>query len=224
MPSVDIHMAPINKPRGKGIAEFKPWNHPLVQAHAWGFLPMYGWQVKFIIECSKPRAWVCGSFANESGKTSLLVSLFGLSVMSAFPGAKVISTAGTEDQIRGQLFDGLQAKIGPYEKNGWKCNVNDLKASGPSLCGMPPSTWEGIVPRSPLTFEGYHGKWARDSNGLWRWMPICIIFDESKSIDDERFEAVQRIDPDWFMAVSSPGRDHGWFYEAINPEMFEIAP
>lgn len=207
-------------PRKKGIAEFSPWNHPLVQASAWGILPMYDWQVKFIEEASKSRAWVCGSFNNEAGKTSTLVTLMGLSVLAAFPGAKVISTAGTEDQIRGQLFDGLASKIAPYARNGWKCSITDLHLTAPSVCGMPSSEWIGIVPRSPLTFEGYHGKWARDAKGAWRWMPICVIFDESKSIDDERFEAVQRIDPDWFMAVSSPGLDSGWFYESINPEMF----
>jgi len=211
----------MSEPRKKGVAEFEVWNHPLAQAGAWGMLELYDWQKKFLTECAKPRAWVCGSFNNEAGKTSTLVTLFGLSVMAAFPGAKVISTAGTEDQIRGQLFDGLATKVGLYRGNGWKCSINDLHLTAPSVCGMPPSEWIGIVPKSPLTFEGYHGKWAKDDNGLWRWMPICVIFDESKSIEDERFEAVQRIDPDWFMAVSSPGGEHGWFYRSINPEMFE---
>ena len=36
---------------------------------------------------------------NESGKTSVVIPVLGLSFMTAFPGAQVVSTAGVERQI-----------------------------------------------------------------------------------------------------------------------------
>jgi len=196
-------------------AEFNEYNHPLTQAYFWGVPPLYGWQETVIRQLAQPRSRVVLSTCNESGKTSLIVPLFGLSVMAAFPGATVFSTAGAEEQIKGQLFRYLHAKVRPYKDSGWLCSLAALEVRAPEVRGLR-SRWIGRVPRQALTMEGYHSHLEPDSEGDLVYCPVCVILDEAKALQQDVLEAAYRINPDWLLVVSTPGMDEGMFYEAMD--------
>lgn len=204
----------------KGRAEFSSFNHPLVQAQLWSMPALYDWQAEIINEAARTGARTVVSTNNESGKTRILVPLFGLSVMAAFPGATVFSTAGAEEQVRGQLFKYLDGIIRPYFGTGWNVNSNDLTVAAPKIRGLR-SRWISRVPRDALTIEGYHGGWEKDSKGAWCWCPVCVIIDEAKSVDEAVFEAAWRIDPDFLFVISTPGEDSGPFYNAVDPDTLD---
>jgi hypothetical protein len=191
-----------------------------MQASVWGMPSLYDWQAEIITEASLPGAKVAASFCNSAGKTRILVPLLGLSVMSAFPGATVVSTAGAEEQIEGQLFKYLEGMLRPYEAAGWSVSTSGLTVKGPKVNGLQ-SRWIARVPKDALTLEGYHGEWAPDDKGVLHWCPVCVIIDEAKSVKEAVFEALFRIEPDWGLVVSTPGEDYGPFYDAIDPDTLE---
>jgi hypothetical protein len=172
------------------------------------------------MEASLPGARVAASFCNTAGKTRILVPLLGLSVMAAFPGATVATTAGAEEQIKGQLFKYLDSILRPYADSGWSVSVSDLTVMGPRIRGLR-SRWISRVPRDALTLEGYHGSWERDDQGNLCWCPVCFIIDEAKSVKQDIFEAAWRIEPDFLFVVSTPGEDFGPFFDAIDPQTLE---
>jgi len=183
--------------------------------------PLYEWQCEIITECAKPGSRVVVSTNNAAGKTSVLVPLFGLSVMSAFPGATVFSTAGAVEQIKGQLFSHLESMVRQYQAQGWKCIMSDeLSITAPAVNGLQ-SRWIARVPRDAETMEGYHGKWDIDNLGRPTWRPTCVIIDEAKSVDQAVFEAAWRIEPDFLFVISTPGDDWGPFFDAIDPDTLD---
>ena len=205
----------IRKPTGDAI--FHPLMHPLCFAESgkFAFPPLYQWQTDIINEVSKPRSRVCVSTCNESGKTNILIPLMGLSAMCAFPGCTIFSTAGVEEQIRGQLFKYLEAKLRPYTKpGGWNVSVSDLEIRAPAINGLR-SRWIARAPKDANSVEGYHGHWERDDKGNEVWCPVAVVIDEAKSVVREIFEAAARIDPDWLFVISTFDKDEGPFYEAM---------
>jgi hypothetical protein len=198
----------------KGIAEFNLLNHPLVMTHFFDMPePLYDWQYEVIENICKPRARCAVSTCNEAGKTNVIIPLLGLSIMCAFPGAKVFSTAGAEPQIKEQLWQYLEAKLRPYEKHGWTLVPSDMTVTAPKVeinGHTYRSKWTMRVPKDAKTMEGLHGSWNHG-----QWTPACIIIDEAKSVSHEIFEAAYRIDPDWFLVISTPGEDSGPFYDAM---------
>jgi hypothetical protein len=203
------------------IAIFSRFNHPLAQAPYWNISPLYYWQRRLIHHLAMPKSRVAISTCNGSGKTAEIVPLFGLSVMAAFPGAVVFSTAGAEEQIRGQLWKYLQGKVRPYEDNGWKIKSGEnLELWGPSIDGLN-SRWIGRVPSRALTMEGYHPFIDRGKSGQRYYRPVCLILDEAKSLDDTIFQAAYRIDPDWLLVISTPADSEGSFYNAIEPDQLQ---
>jgi hypothetical protein len=214
----------MGQPRHKTAAKvefhgFDEWNHPLRQRLWWGYPALYPAQQQFLRACSKVNSWTGASFGNGMGKT-FLMSLFGLSVMAAFPGAQVISTAGVEEQIKLQLFRHIAAAVRPFESTGWRYNADALWVRAPSFHGLPPSTWNARVPRSEETFQGFHQKEILGNDNKWHYCPTCLIYDECREIPEERYLMAQTIVPTWFVAVSSPGSPRGWFYDAIDPNRF----
>jgi hypothetical protein len=194
----------------KGVAVFPNQCEPLNMARYFDMPEeFYDWQAELLTEVAKPKSRVAVSTCNESGKTSLIVPLLGLSVMAAFPGSTVVSTAGAEEQIKGQLFNYITSKLRSYTDKGWKVTESELTVHAPEIDGLR-SRWIARVPKDALTLEGYHGSWKKG-----HWCPICFIIDEAKSVDKSIFEAAWRIDPDWFLVISTPGEDAGPFFEAM---------
>ena len=201
----------------KGEALFTDKNHPLMQAQMWGMPALYDWQQEIVGHVAVAGSRSVVSTGNGMGKTRVLVPLVGLSVMAAFPGATVVSTAGAESQITGQLFKYLGGIMRPYRDAGWGMSISSLTAWGPKRNGLQ-SKWVARVPKDPLTVEGYHGSWEQDDKKIWRWCPVCVIIDEAKSVDERVFEAAWRIDPDFLFVVSTPGEPDGPFYDAMDPD------
>ena len=190
--------------------------HPVRQAYNYFPFKLYDWQTDVLRAGAQPHSRVAVSTANESGKTSVVMPAFGLSAMVAFPGCRVYSTSGSERQVKEQLFDQqLRPMIERprFAKAGWRVSVSQLKVWAPNG-----STWLGYVCKDALNVEGFHGYWREDGGGRNRYSPCVYLMDESKSIPDAVYEAVKRIDPDFEIALSTPGKEAGWFYEAIGPE------
>ena len=194
--------------------------HPIQQASLWTDAVLYKWQRDLLEACARPKSRAAASTPNEAGKTSEIIPILGLSIMSAFPGALILSTAGTEQQIAGQLFPYLETKLSKYPE--WKISTDKLTVTGPSIDGLRPSRWKGYAPRDAKTAEGYHDAWARDNEGVMRFQPVCYIIDEAKSIRPGIVEAMMRIDPFFALMISTPGDDSGPFYDALNPDTIDL--
>lgn len=190
--------------------------HPLEQAHLWFPFGLYNWQADALKAAARPHSRVAESTCNEAGKTSVLIPVFGLSCMTAFPGCTVYSTSASERQVKFQLFeDQLRSIIErPHMQDaGWTIRVGtEMIVKAPNG-----STWLGYVCKDEKNVEGFHGKW-KEWKGVPRYCPCVYINDESKGIGDNIREAEKRIDPDFELSVSSPGEEVGWFYEAIDPD------
>jgi hypothetical protein len=195
-----------------------PGTHPVDMAHKFFPYPLYDWQYDFLCAAAIPHSRVIGSFPNEGGKTSSLIPIFGLSCMCAFPGCWVYSTSGSDRQVKEQLFEQQLRPLverKEWKKAGWKIKTgSELKVIAPNG-----STWLGYVCSDALTAEGFHGKWVDGPDAeTKRYCPCVYIVDEAKSVPDGVHEAIRRIDPDFLLAVSTPGKMAGWFYEGIDPD------
>jgi len=189
--------------------------HPLQQAYLWSGLELYEWQRDVIAEAAMPRSRIAVSTCNESGKTSTVLPIFGLSAMVAFPGCHVFSTSASEQQVKHQLFI---AQLEPIVSRlpGWNISTASMYVEAPNG-----SSWLGYKCKDAGNVEGFHGTWTRDAKGNPKYCPVIYMLDEAKSIGDDIFEAVLRIDPDFMIAISSPGAERGWFYDGVNPQLLE---
>lgn len=201
---------------------FGVYTHPLDQSHLYCPFPLYEWQRDVLAASARIHSRAVLSTANESGKTSTLIPVFGFSLMCAFPGCQVYSTSGSERQVKEQLFE---QQLRPYieqrhmQEAGWRIKTgSELKVTAPNG-----SVWVGYVCSNELTAEGFHGYWREDpKSGEKRYHPCVYIVDEAKSVGDGVHEAIRRIDPDFWLTVSTPGKESGWFYEAIDPDSLRV--
>lgn len=193
---------------------WEPGTDPVSQASMWVPERMYKWQMDILYDLMVLGARVSVVTPNESGKTSVLLPVFGLSFMAAFPGAQVVSTAGVERQIKENLWPVLKQSLRRYPK--WRI-VDDLEITAPGVRGMPGSTWKAFSTKDPDAAEGFHSRWYRDEDGVIRYAPLAVIIDEAKSFDnDDMFRAFQRCSPDVWLVISTPGEDTGPFYDCFH--------
>lgn len=190
---------------------------PIAQASRWVPERMYPWQVKSLRECSKPGARVAVVTPNESGKTSVVIPVLGLSWMAAFPGSQVVSTSGVERQIKHQLWPVLKATLRKFPQ--WQI-TDDLRVKAPGIRGLPGSQWEAFTTKDPQYAEGFHPRFYKDEDGNVRYAPLLIIVDEAKSFNDAEmmFAFQKRCDPDVLLMISTPGEDNGPFFDAFHKE------
>jgi len=187
---------------------------PVALSQMWVAERLYPWQARVLTACTQRGAGVATVTPNESGKTAVVLPCLGLGFMAAFPGAQVVSTAGVERQITGQLWPVLRATLARYPR--WSI-TDDLRIRAPAIRGLPPSTWTGFTTKDPEYAEGFHARWYRDEEGTLVYAPLCMIIDEAKSFDDpEFFTAFERCDPDVWLVASTPGEDTGPFFDCFN--------
>jgi len=198
-------------PLGTGLVE---------QSHFWvGNIPLYPWQIDILIAAMEPHSRVIFSTANESGKTSLVGVVFLLSIMLRFPGASCFATSGSERQIEEQLFgDNLVPIVERLKKKDprWQVLTGKMKVTAPNG-----STCLCYVCKKAQNVEGFHGKWVPDDNGELIYRPCAYLLDECKSVPDGIHEGVRRIDPDFMVAMSTPGEMNGFFHSGIDPDTLE---
>lgn len=188
---------------------------PVAQWPLWVPQEPYAWQKKVLRKCCTSGARVACVTPNESGKTSKVIPVLGLSWMAAFPGAQVVSTAGVERQITAALWPVLKGALGKYPN--WNI-TDDLHIRAPSWNGIPGSEWVAFATRDAKRAEGFHSRWFEDENGKEVYAPLLIIIDEAKAFDDPEmmFAFMQRCSPDAFLMISTPGEDTGDFYDAFH--------
>ena len=197
---------------------FAPGTHPFDQVGLYIPFPLYGWQHDALAAAARPKSRCCLATCNFSGKTSIVIPAFGFAIMNAFPGAQILSTSGIAMQVKEQLFEQQLKPLVEQEhmkKSGWKIKTGDsCKVTSPNG-----STWLGYVTAKDSTFEGFHSYWRKnEKTGEKRYCPLVFLIDEAKSVGDGVHEAIRRIDPDFMIALSTPGTENGWFYEAIAPD------
>ena len=193
---------------------------PVSQASLWVPEQMYPWQCKVLYDCMVQGSRVACVTPNESGKTSVVVPVMGLSWMAAFPGAQVVSTAGVERQITTGLWPILRATLSG--RPAWRI-TEDLRITAPSIRGLPGSTWEAFTTKDPEYAEGFHPRFFRDEDGVQVYAPLLVIIDEAKTFQGEQGHQmirtfVKRCSPDALLMISTPGEDDGPFYDAFHSE------
>lgn len=184
---------------------------PISMASFWGAEDPYPWQHNIWRDVWADGSRVLGTFPNEAGKTTTIIANIGLSFMSAFPGAQIVSTAGSFRQISEQLWPVVRDKISKYPE--WR--MNDEKLTAPSIRGCRPSTWTIFSTDDSKKAEGYHHQKGTDENGNRVEYPLMYIIDEAKTVDSGIFEAMYRCDPDHALVVSSPGEEEGEYYSLV---------
>jgi hypothetical protein len=199
---------------------WSPGNSPIEQASRWVPERMYQWQVDTLRDCMVRGSQVSVVTPNESGKTSVVIPVLGLSWMAAFPGSMVVSTAGVERQIKEQLWPVLRQTLAPHDQ--WQI-TDGLTIRAPSVRGWPGSKWEAFTTKDPDYAEGWHPRWYRNKKGELVYAPLLIIVDEAKSFDDEEmmFAFVNRCDPDCIIQISTPGEEEGPFYDSLHKDKAE---
>ena len=199
--------------------QWGPGTHPLDQAHYYTPFPLYPWQIDLLNAGARPKSRVIESDCNKSGKTSVIIPVFGFSCMMAFPGCQVLSTSGDSRQVKEQLFEQQLRPLVMQESwqlAGWKINISDasMKVRAPNG-----STWLGYVTGRDTTFEGFHGyKRPDEKTGKQRYCPLIFLVDEAKSTSDSVHDSIRRIDPDFWITLSTPGTASGWFYDGVGPD------
>lgn len=196
--------------------QWPPGCHPLDQAFLWSPVPLYKWQADVLTAAAQPHSRVALSTCNESGKTSIIAPIFLLSVMAAFPGARCFAQSGSEQQVQEQLFEEhIVPLVEPLTEKGWRLQRSNMKVTAPNgsslLC---------YVCKDPNKVEGFHGH-VNKHTGVYQ--PCAYLSDEAKGIIDPINEAVRRIDPDFWIVESTPGKMAGWFYEAMDPDGLDEA-
>lgn len=183
--------------------------HPVEQAALWvGEIPLYDWQVDTLVAAAVPHSRVCVSALNESGKTNLVAIIFLCSVAAAFPKAKCYATSGNEQQLSEQLWEILK---GLANKRGWNVKASNMEITLPNR-----SVIRCNVRRDAESVEGVHG--YKDENGIY--CPVAYFIDEAKHVSNAKQFAVRRIDPDFYLAMSTPPAEldvqMDWFWNGIN--------
>lgn len=191
-----------------------PENLPLAQAWRWVPNALYGWQCRVLADCAVQGNFVSVVTPNNAGKTSTIIPVVGLSWLAAFPGGKVVSTAGVERQIRDALWPVLSNCLSRFKK--WSI-LDELLIRAPTVRGLPAATWKGISPKDPKAAEGFHAQVFNDEHGVETYAPLLVIIDEAKAIDEEMvWTFMRRCEPDVLLMISTPGDDTGPFFNAFH--------
>ena len=190
--------------------------HLLDTAYMFSAVPLYQWQMETLNAAAISHSRAIETTPNESGKTSVLGPCFLLGVMLAFPGAMCYATSGSEQQVKEQLFEN---QLDPLVRTlpGWTISTASMKVTAPNG-----SRLVGYRCIDPGKVEGFHGYMAkrtnRDGSVTEYYRPLAYFTDESKTIEDPISDAIRRIDPDFWLSVSTPGDMSGWLYDGIDPD------
>ena len=179
------------------------------QASLWvGDLALYDWQIDGLNAAQQNHSRALLSTNNESGKSSVLAVIFLFGIAAAFRGAMCHATSGNEEQLRAQLFSLLKERA---ILHGWKVNEQQMLITLPNE-----STIRCTVKQDARSVEGFHG--YMDPRGWYR--PCAYLIDEAKHVQNTTEEAIRRIDPDFYLACSTPptrkDAKMDWFWKGID--------
>lgn len=144
------------------------------------------------------------------GKSALIAMIIEWA-MSTCEDCKIIVTAGTGTQLATKTVPEVQKWFRlAINQHWWDINATSIRVKDPDHQAMWRAdfiTWDA---KKPEAFQGAHNEGKR----------IVIVFDESSSIDDKIWEAIEGALTDenteiiW-IAFGNPTRNTGAFYRAI---------
>ncbi len=160
-------------------------------------MELYGWQQDALAALDMRGSAVAIKAGNGTGKTSRLGVPLALWHAAVFPGSLTLITAGVFRQVKEQCFPGIRSFQNLFPS--WKFLDTEVETpTGSRIIGF--STDDAA------RFEGWHND------------NLLVIVDESKSVPDEIFEAIERCQPTRLLMISSPGPKKGKFYRAFTSE------
>ena len=140
--------------------------------------------------------------ANGTAKTAT-AAIFAHWFLDCYPGAKLLTTAGTWSQLREQLW----REIATWGNRTLRPIATSGRVNKTQIDIAPDWAAFGRTADRAETFEGVHGN------------AVAVLMDEAKAIPPGIFDAVRRIlrgNPGgrfWWIALSSPGSPSGPFYD-----------
>jgi len=196
-------------------ALFRAYNSPIATWDDFTSIQPYDWQFALWDACWQYGSQVAMRTCNEAGKSSYTVPVLAAAWAAGFPGGMCVITSNSEDQIKQQLWPSLKAIA---RRKGWR--TAGMTVEAPSVDGvLPGSVIICRVTKEGERFEGYHNKLYPDKEGLERFCPLLMIYDEAKSISEDIFLAGERCNPAAELRISTTGDDSGDFHDScMSPE------
>lgn len=174
-----------------------------------GNMPMYDWQIDALVAGALPHSRGNISVMNEGGKSVIIAPVFLFSVAATFPRARCYATSGNEEQLYDQLFSALRKVADRYN---YHVTLSNMKITLPNG-----STIMCTVKKEAASVEGKHGEYDPEIDA---YCPVAYFIDEAKHILNDKEFAVRRIDPDFYLAMSTPPTESNmsmnWFWDGIN--------
>ena len=165
-------------------------------------LDLYDWQRESLEAVGRGEK-VALTAANGSGKSAFVVAIANLWLLWAWPKAKGVITSKDGRQIKHQIFPALHAFKSSPLFDAWTWNqIEILTPEGGFIIGFTTD--------EPGRAEGWH--WGGPD------APLMYTVDESKSVADSIFTAVDRCTRQFQLYASSPGPPFGQFYRSFNKE------
>lgn len=171
-------------------------------------LPIYPWQFKVLNDVDQPNSRVAAKCANGSGKTSHISAPAALWHPCCYQSSVTITTSGVFRQVKEQMWPQIRRMASRLRGFDIQVNQTDIEVKHGNDIDLT-SKVVGFSTDDPGKFEGWHAE------------SLLVILDESKTIPDEIFEAVERCaqgQPTRILMLSSPGKSSGQFYRAFNEE------
>jgi len=188
---------------------------PIAMAWFFGVERVYPWQQNDILDILKQDKPFAGVYCNSAGKSGIVIPLFGLYVMSTYPGSQIVSTSGSWNQIETQLWPAVKNMTSRLP--GWTWNKKELTGPVVEVDGIPlQSKWTPFSTDDPKRAEGHHNQLITGRTGQKIIIHKAYIIDEAKSVDDGIFDAMARCKVSWKAVLSSAGEDYGAFYRCFH--------
>lgn len=198
---------------------------------------LYPWQARVMDSLNPPISELPARSVvltpNESGKTSEVITDVIFWHMDTFPGCPIVSTSGTNRQIKYQLYPNLDNRLKKWglKEKGWKIKYsNECSMTAPNG-----STLISFSTDDPGMAEGFHEICAHDyemSDATRKkfgispdmvipthaWKSLLIIVDEGKTLPEDIYKGLDRCAPTRLLITSSSDdvAPQGYFYDCFH--------
>jgi hypothetical protein len=167
---------------------------------------IYDWQAQilFTIEegSHRDRVKLAVVAPNAAGKSTRIVAIAALRWLYKNPKGRVVITTADSKQLDAQIMPALQSHRNVFARRGWEFLARSIRTpEGGFLLSFTTD--------EPGRAEGHHS--APD-------VPLLIIADEAKSIEEPIFEAFDRCSYNVLLLISSPGLMQGRLYNCFTAQ------
>ena len=167
---------------------------------------LYDWQAEilFAIEkgSSRNRVKMAVVCPNGAGKSTRIVATAALRWLYKNPRGRVVITTADSKQLDAQIMPALALHRSVFARRGWEFLARSIRTpEGGFLLSFTTD--------EPGRAEGHHS--APE-------VPLLIIADEAKSIEEPIFEAFDRCTYNVLLLISSPGLMQGRLYNCFTSQ------